>query len=317
MNGGNVAELLQQLADEKRQVREAAAWALGEMGDKRAVPHLIQALNDESAKVREAATWALCIGDEQAVPHLIQVLDDKRWEMRAQAVEALGRIGDKSALPHLIRALNDRKSAVRMQAASVLGQLGDARVVPHLVQALDSNKDRVLLKIGWALGRLGALSELARALEDRRWQVREAAVIGLGEIGKKAVPHLRRALDDQLQEVREKAALALGRLGYEVSFQRRTVRLSPAVLGRIKRDFPPQDREEVIELLKRYLERDAEMGRKLVYKIVKMSEGSKKEPNRCKLFFLRLNPDGSQRGSPVPIHLAREEDGWRVEMASY
>jgi|Deesub1362A_J573_1020465.scaffolds.fasta_scaffold02086_3 HEAT repeat protein len=278
MNGGNVAELLQQLADEKRRVREAAARALGERGDRRAVPHLIQALNDKSAKVRGAAAWALgCIGDEQAVPHLIQVLDDKRWEMRAQAVEALGRIGDKSALPHLIRALNDRKSAVRMQAASVLGQLGDKRVVPHLVQALDSNKGRVLLKIGWALGRLEALSALVGALDDRRWQVREAAVVGLGEIGKKAVPHLRRALDDPLQEVREQAALALGRLGYEVSFRRRTVRLSPAVLGRIKRDFPPEDREEVIELLKRYLERDAEMGRKLVYKIVKMSEGSKKE----------------------------------------
>jgi|Deesub1362A_J573_1020465.scaffolds.fasta_scaffold02086_4 hypothetical protein len=41
------------------------------------------------------------------------------------------------------------------------------------------------------------------------------------------------------------------------------------------------------------------------------------EPNRCKLFFLRLNPDGSQRGSPVPIHLVREEEGWRVEIASY
>lgn len=41
------------------------------------------------------------------------------------------------------------------------------------------------------------------------------------------------------------------------------------------------------------------------------------EPDRCKLFFRRLNPDGSQRGSPVPVHLIREEDGWRVEMASY
>jgi len=216
-------------------------------------------------------------GDKRTVVELIQALGDKRWRKRARAVEALGNSGDKSVLPHLIRALNDRKSGVRMVAAEALVNLGDKRAVPHLAEALYNNKGRVLLKAGWALGRLGALSELARALEDRRWQVREAAVVGLGEIGKKAVPHLRRALDDPLQEVREQAASALGRLGYQVSFRRRTVRLSPAVLGRIKRDFPPEDREEVIELLKRYLERDPEMGRRLVYKIVKMSEGSKEE----------------------------------------
>lgn len=43
----------------------------------------------------------------------------------------------------------------------------------------------------------------------------------------------------------------------------------------------------------------------------------REEPERCKLFFYRLSPDGSQRGSPVPIHLVREEEGWRVEIASY
>jgi hypothetical protein len=36
-----------------------------------------------------------------------------------------------------------------------------------------------------------------------------------------------------------------------------------------------------------------------------------------KLFFERLNADGSPRGMPVPIHLVWEEDGWRVQTASY
>ncbi len=150
-------------------------------------------------------------------PELIQALSDKRWRKRAQAVEALGRAGDKRALPYLVRALNDRKSGVRMVAAEALAQLGDKRAVPHLAQALYSNKGRVLPKIGWALGRLGALSELVRALDDRRWHVREAAVVGLGEVGKKA---------------------------------------------------------EAITLLGQYLERDPEHGRELVYKLVKLSEGS-------------------------------------------
>ncbi len=36
-----------------------------------------------------------------------------------------------------------------------------------------------------------------------------------------------------------------------------------------------------------------------------------------KLFFKRFNPDGSQRGQPVPIQLLQEEGEWRVKVASY
>ena len=40
-------------------VREAAAYALGEIGSKEAVPHLREALKDEYSDVREAAEEAL------------------------------------------------------------------------------------------------------------------------------------------------------------------------------------------------------------------------------------------------------------------
>lgn len=34
------------------------------------------------------------------------------------------------------------------------------------------------------------------------------------------------------------------------------------------------------------------------------------------LWFKRLNADGTQRGSPVPTHLVRDEGEWRIETAS-
>lgn len=34
------------------------------------------------------------------------------------------------------------------------------------------------------------------------------------------------------------------------------------------------------------------------------------------LWFKRLNADGTQRGSPVPIHLVLDEGEWRIETAS-
>jgi HEAT repeat protein len=47
------------LNDPKRGVRKTAAWALGEIGDDRAVPALTSALEDPDAGVRTAAQEAL------------------------------------------------------------------------------------------------------------------------------------------------------------------------------------------------------------------------------------------------------------------
>jgi HEAT repeat protein len=45
-------------------VRTQAAWALGAIGDARAVPGLTRALKDADAGVRKQAAWALgAIGD--------------------------------------------------------------------------------------------------------------------------------------------------------------------------------------------------------------------------------------------------------------
>jgi HEAT repeat protein len=77
-------------------VREAAAWALRRIGDKRAVEPLIQALRDEDHDVRRAAAEALgTIGDPRAVEPLIRALRDENWEVRKAAVEALDKLGWK------------------------------------------------------------------------------------------------------------------------------------------------------------------------------------------------------------------------------
>lgn len=46
-------------------------------------------------------------------------------------------------------------------------------------------------------------------------------------------------------------------------------------------------------------------------------ELAQKSDERVKLFFVRIEEDGSQRGMPLPIHLIVDEDGeWRVETAT-
>ena len=104
---------------------------------KTAVPALIKALKDSDKDVRKAAAEALGkIGDKSAVPALIKALKDGYWQVRTAAAAALGKIGDKSAVPALIEALKDKDSDVRTAAAEALGTIGDTRAVPALIEAL-------------------------------------------------------------------------------------------------------------------------------------------------------------------------------------
>jgi len=54
-----VPYLVQALNDEKDAVRHTVAWALGQIGDKRAVPYLRQALQDEDSAICRAIEQAL------------------------------------------------------------------------------------------------------------------------------------------------------------------------------------------------------------------------------------------------------------------
>ena len=122
-------------------VRTRAAWALGGIGDKRAVPHLIKALKDRDAKVRREAACALgLISDKRAVPALITALkDDNDLWVRWQATAALGLIGDKRAVPYLIEVLKeDRDTEVRRWAAWALAKCADGSAVEPLEELLES-----------------------------------------------------------------------------------------------------------------------------------------------------------------------------------
>jgi HEAT repeat protein len=214
-----VPGLLQALRSADAEVREVAAKALGEIGDKAAVPGLLHALRSADAEVRRAAAEALGrIRDVGAVPGLVKALDDVVARVRAAAEESLKQIGGKDVVAGLLRALGDADADVR-RAAEALGQIGDAAVVPGLLRTLgDANKDAdVRAAAAKALGKIGnaaAVPGLLEALGDSEWQVRWAAAEALGRIGDKAaVAGLLTALGDANERVRATAATVLGWIG--------------------------------------------------------------------------------------------------------
>jgi len=209
-----VPGLLAALRDESRQVREAAAEALGEIGAP-AVPGLLAALRDADWRVRRAAAAALGeIGDAAAVPGLLAALRDESWQVREAAAAALGEIG-APAVPGLLAALGDESWQVREAAAAALGEIG-APAVPGLLAALGDANANVRQAAAEALGQIGdatAVPGLLHALRDAEARVRRAAAAALGEIGAPAVPGLLAALRDAEARVRRAAAATLGEIG--------------------------------------------------------------------------------------------------------
>ena len=87
-------DLISDLASPSVRIRTDAAWALGELGDKRAVEHLVKALCDPDDSMRYYVVKALKnLKDEGAVPDLEKALDleVKPWVVQAikEAIDEL------------------------------------------------------------------------------------------------------------------------------------------------------------------------------------------------------------------------------------
>jgi HEAT repeats/PBS lyase HEAT-like repeat len=88
--------------------RYYAAHLLGDLRDPQAVPILVALLKDP--EVKDIVPWALGeIGDKRAVGPLLQVLDDDNPSMSVMAIYALEALNAKEAVPRLTSLLDDHR----------------------------------------------------------------------------------------------------------------------------------------------------------------------------------------------------------------
>jgi HEAT repeat protein len=195
-----------------------------------AVPALIAALKDGDPMVRWQAAKALGeIGDSSATPALIAVLNDPQWKVREQTAKALGKIGDKSAVPAMIAALNNDRSSMKERLAAFLGKvihldvrnnrIAIIRILTHATEAFKHGRNLNLHRFYGEDSEFHKRFGAFRGLDGPSPSVsisyvREAAAIGLGEIGDaSAVPALIAALGDDDPDVIKAATRALVKVG--------------------------------------------------------------------------------------------------------
>jgi TonB family protein len=107
-------------------VREAAAFALGQIANPVAVEALTRLLADKDADARAAAVFALgMIGSRKSLQPIADLLDDADTNVRSSAVIALGLMQDEEAVDELKQMLGDVNFDPRFDAAWALGEIGE------------------------------------------------------------------------------------------------------------------------------------------------------------------------------------------------
>ena len=214
---GVLDALLKALNDHEYAVRKAAAEALGNQGDKAAVPALIQTLNDLIISVRTAAAHALGkLKSKDAVPPLCRLLTNGSEEVAVAAAAALGEIKSRQATRPLIQAVTKDSTPPKLYAAAAnaLAKIRDPEAVPTFIALLESPKANVRWAAVDALGELRAPAALERlstvARKDKNPQIREVAIAALAKIGSPAaLDTVVAALSDADKRVSDQALRSL------------------------------------------------------------------------------------------------------------
>ena len=159
-------------------VRAAALGALARMGALTAEDVRAGLADPTSLVRRRAVALAIPLPDVD----LVALLDDADASVAEQAAWALGEREEAGAVDALVRACTHGDALVREAAVAALGAIGDERGLPAILAGCE-DKPAIRRRAVLALAPFDGPevdAALARAAEDRDWQVRDAADVVSG-----------------------------------------------------------------------------------------------------------------------------------------
>jgi len=132
-----VPEIIKYLENEHLFCRLAAIYALGEIGDSRAVEPLVEMLADPDPQILQETVESLAkLADPRSVEPLIHLWEKDRQTKGGIIAHAISKIPNERSVLVMIDALYDDDPWIRGIAATTLGELGEARAVNPLVNSL-------------------------------------------------------------------------------------------------------------------------------------------------------------------------------------
>jgi HEAT repeat protein/Na+/melibiose symporter-like transporter len=153
-----VDELLEALADPRFYVRFEAIVSIARRGpDERLVGALVEVLRGDEPALSVIAAWALGrVGDERAIESLREGLDARYRSVRAHCVRSLGSLEDVRIAPVLLERLaGETDDGLKLAYASALGQLGAEGAVGELLALLRaSHSPDARMEVALSLARI-------------------------------------------------------------------------------------------------------------------------------------------------------------------
>jgi HEAT repeat protein len=151
-------ELLEALRDPRFFVRfEAIVSIARREPNPRLTDALIQILEGDEPALSTIAAWALGrIGDERALQALRRGLNSRYRSVQAHCARSLGSLDDETVLPTLLDRLEDEQDpGLQLAYAAALGKLGATEAMEPILDMLQSASSMdVRLEFTLALGRL-------------------------------------------------------------------------------------------------------------------------------------------------------------------
>jgi HEAT repeat protein len=198
--------------------RANAAADLGLIHSAETIPGLLRALQDSDVRVRQAAVWAIGqVGTPASLASLVGLLGDRSLVVSHRVQEVLAERGREVADSILRYAETTSSRAGRLAAVQLIGWLRITTGADLLLSGMKDLDPEVRVKSVKAAAAVGDprfLETFHSRLEDVRWEVRCQAAKGLSLFGGAAsVPRLAAALRDHHWWVRFYAATALAEVG--------------------------------------------------------------------------------------------------------
>jgi HEAT repeat protein len=212
-----IPALARALEDGDVRVRQAAVWAIGQVGMPESLAGLVRLLGDRNLVVAHRAQEVLAERGREVPAAILRYAETTSSRAgRLAAVELIGWLRIVSGEDFLLRCMSDLDPEIRVKGVKASAAIGDPRFLEILHTRLGDARWEVRCQAAKGLSLLGdaaSVPRLAAALRDRHWWVRFYAATALAEVGPAGEEALGLALRDPEPLVQEMARYLLERGG--------------------------------------------------------------------------------------------------------
>lgn len=210
-----IPALARALQDSDVRVRQAAVWAIGQVGTPSSLAGLVPLLGDRSLVVANRVQEVLAARGREIANAILRYAETTSSRSgRLAAVELIGWLRITTGSDLLMTAMSDLDPEVRVKSVKAAAAVGDPRFLETFHSRLEDVRWEVRCQAAKGLSLFGAAASvprLAAALRDRHWWVRFYAAAALAEVGPAGEEALSSALHDPEPTVQEMARYLLER----------------------------------------------------------------------------------------------------------